>query len=273
MNSSETDTSHPAFDYRRSHLAPGKGITYDRRYRDIPWRRYLWSREQAALARIVTEFLEGRSIRYLDFACGTGRIMQFLWPFVNHCTGIDLSETMLQLCRDKLPHAEILAGDLTECDILGERTFDLITAFRFFTNAQPDLRRQALAILARHLSDDGILVINNHRNASSLLLRLSRAMSKNLYCMTEREVIELTSKTGLAIVDTVPIGLWPGHDSVPMILPEWFHRMLDQSANRCGLGRSLCQDILYVCHKVRSSGPVDSSLSSKSSNQSCEAVV
>jgi len=273
MNSSQTELSHRSFDYRQSHLDPDKGSGYDRRYREIPWRRYLWSREQTALGHVLAEYFDDRPIRYLDFACGTGRIMQFLQSRVSSCTGVDLSDTMLQLCRAKLPAAEIIAADLTENDILADRRFDLITAFRFFTNAQPDLRRQALAILVRHLADDGLLVINNHRNASSLLLRMSRALSKDLHCMSEREVGELTAETGLAIIDAFPIGLWPGHDSVPMILPAWLHRFLDQSAHRCGLGRSLCQDILYVCQKARTSSGTDSVDSSASSNTLCEMAL
>ncbi len=273
MNKAQTESSHRSFDYRRSHLDPDKGLGYDRRYRDLPWRRYLWSREQAVLRRIVADHLDDRPIRYLDFACGTGRIMQFLQPQVASCSGIDLSDTMLQLCRDKLPDAEIIAADLTERDVLAARQFDLITAFRFFTNAQPELRRQALAILARHLADDGVLVINNHRNASSLLLRTSRILNKDLHCMSEQEVGELTIEAGLSIIDAFPIGLWPGHDSVPMILPSWLHRLMDQSANRFGLGRSLCQDILYVCRKARISPRFDSVDSSAPSNRLCEMTL
>jgi hypothetical protein len=46
--------------------------------------------------------------------------------------------------------------------------FDLITAFRFFLNADVSLRHEALDALHRLLSEHGVLVLNVHGNTYSM---------------------------------------------------------------------------------------------------------
>jgi SAM-dependent methyltransferase len=86
--------------YTDSHTTPGKGRQYDEYYGSDPWARYLWSREQEVLAQALDEFLGGRSVRALDFACGTGRICSFLESRVASCSGVDVSEAMLGEARN-----------------------------------------------------------------------------------------------------------------------------------------------------------------------------
>ncbi len=60
-------------------------------------------------------------------------------------TGIDVSASMLAVARQSAPSAEIVEGDPTREDLLSERHFDLITAFRSFPNAEDPLREAAMA--------------------------------------------------------------------------------------------------------------------------------
>jgi len=127
---------------------------------------------------------------------------------------------MLEIARERVPGAEIVEADLTRDDVLGDATFDLITAFRFFPNAQPDLRRDAMAALVRHLDRDGLLVFNNHENASSLLYRLSRLSGRGgRRGMARAEVDDLVAAAGLEIVGTRAIALLPLTERHP-ILPR-----------------------------------------------------
>jgi SAM-dependent methyltransferase len=65
-------------------------------------------------------------------------------------------------------------GDLTRDDLkLGQ--FDLVTAFRFFGNAQDDLREAALQAIHRSLRPGGYLILDNHRNPYTLN-RIGRSM-------------------------------------------------------------------------------------------------
>ena len=60
------------------------------------------------------------------------------------------TEAELALVRDYVAaRATLVEGDLTREPLLGERRFDLVTAFRFFPNAEPALRRDVMAALVR----------------------------------------------------------------------------------------------------------------------------
>lgn len=239
-------------DYRQSHAAPRKGEQYDRHFREFPWRRHLWKHERQILLQIVHEKLPNRPIRHLDFACGTGRILGFLHDHVAESTGVDISESMLRRCREKTPAAEILHADLTRNDVLAKRKFDLITAFRFFPNAQPELRREVAEALAWHLDKDGVLVFNNHRNATGALFRWVRRLRPDTPAMSNAEVDELLREAGFQIERVYSLGALCGYDRHPMILPAPVHDTVDWLANRLRLGRHLCQDNIFVCRKCSS---------------------
>ncbi len=239
-----------AIDYRYSHTCINKGHQYDNHFTCFKWRKHLWECEQHALDDVLKKHLPSRPIRYLDFACGTGRILQFMKARVDSCTGVDISESMLKVCREKLPGEEIIQADITRNDVLNERIFDLITAFRFFPNAQNSLRVEAIDVLTKHLAPDGLLVFNNHRNTSSTLFTLGRMIKSDIPSMSNTEVNHLVAVAGLEIIDVYPIGALPGYDNHPMILPSFIHKSVDCIANTCKAGKVLCQDIIFVCRKV-----------------------
>ena len=161
--------------YSDSHTKPGKGREYDEYYGSDAWARYLWSREQDVLAQVLDEFLPGRSVHALDFACGTGRISSFLEQRVASCTGVDVSEAMLGEARKKLERTTLHRANLMESSPFERESFDLITAFRFFVNAEPGLRKAAVRALAPLLKPDGVLVFNDHQNINAPYMRLARA--------------------------------------------------------------------------------------------------
>jgi hypothetical protein len=57
-------------------------------------------------------------------------------------------------------------------------SFDVITAFRVFLNAEPDLGVAAIQAIYRHLAADGRLVCNIHMNASSPMGAVYRRWNK-----------------------------------------------------------------------------------------------
>ena len=71
---------------------------------------------------------------------------------------------MLEEAQRKLKRTEIIQADITKEDIFAGREFNLITAFRFFLNAEENLRKDALNTITSLLSEDGYFVFNNHRN-------------------------------------------------------------------------------------------------------------
>jgi len=237
-------------DYRQSHTGRTKGQQYDRRFQSFAWRKYLWEQERAVLLDILGKYFTEAPLHYLDFACGTGRIIEFMHDKVAHATGVDISGSMLKECVPKVPSAEIIHGDITRENVLGDRKFDIITAFRFFPNAQRELREEAMRALRTHLCENGLVVLNNHRNASSILFRSIALLRAGVPTMHDREVIALVGKIGLSIDRVYSIGLLPGYDNNPMILPRFVHAAADRCANALRCGRHLCQDNIYVCRKV-----------------------
>ena len=236
------------YDYRLSHVAASKGASYDASFSRTPWRAFLWQCESRAIDRILQEHFTNRAPAHLDFACGTGRILGHVCEKARISVGVDVSDSMLAVARRNVPSAQVIHADLTREHALGERTFDLITAFRFFPNAQPELRSEALQSLAAHLAPGGLLVFNNHKNHSSMLYTLGRLLGKRPTTMSRRDVSDLLSDAGLETVETFAMGLLPASDR-HMVLPRWVHGLADGTGNALGLGRRLAQNLIYVCRK------------------------
>jgi SAM-dependent methyltransferase len=153
--------------YRASHASTGYGEHYSRTYQ-VGYYAELWRHiERPLLERILRELSERGAASCLDFACGTGRITQVNERFFEHAVGIDVSEQMLAVAKKACVRAELVQRDITAEPL--DRKFDVITAFRFFLNAEPKLRDQVLASLAKAMEDSGTLIVNVHVNHSSPL--------------------------------------------------------------------------------------------------------
>jgi len=236
--------------YRNSHQH--KGIDYHTRFSENPRRAMVWNLERKILLRIVSRFLDARSCEHLDFACGTGRILTFLEDHVATSTGVDISESMLAIARQNTTKATIFHGDLTREPVLKGRSFDLITTFRFFPNAEPQLRTDAINTLTRLMKPDGLLVFNNHRNTSWLRCRLAalrRKKGMRLEGMSDEEVRALVAQADLTIKKVYHVGVLPETETQflrPRFLASWFESV----ASRLPLA-SLSEDLIYVCSKRR----------------------
>ena len=236
-----------AKDYRDSHLAPGKGASYHKVFTDNPHRSMVWELERKALDDIVRRFYADRPVEHLDFACGTGRILQHLADRAGVSVGVDLSPSMLDVARTNVPSAEFIEADITKSDVLDGRKFNLITAFRFFANAQRELRMEAIYSLVRHLAAGGHIVFNNHRNRSSLLFRLARLLRRATNeGMSGQEVNEIVAAAGLRIEKTYHIGLMPATEN-HLLLPRPLLRIVERAASRAPCAKGLSQDIVFVC--------------------------
>ena len=236
--------------YRSSHV--GQGHDYHSRFSDNPRRSLIWSIEQQLLTQICDRHLSGREIEYLDFACGTGRILGFLESRMKTATGVDVSDSMLELASENAQQAELVRADITQENVLTGRKFDLITAFRFFPNAEAELRNSVMSELVRMVKDNGFIVFNNHRSTSSLRSRLARIATvgkRGNGGMSPHAVFDLVDQCGLEIVKVYHAG----------VVPEWERLLIHPRAIVNGverLGASLplswlAEDLLYVCQKKR----------------------
>ncbi len=124
--------------------------------------------EQRLLADIIRAAAPPRARSVADFACGTGRVLEFLSRYSPSPVGIDISPDMLALAHDRCPEATVILGDVTTKPGLAPGPFDLITAFRFFLNAEPSLQGEVLAWMRDSLAPGGLVVANFHLNPLSL---------------------------------------------------------------------------------------------------------
>ncbi|MHC4203209.1 MAG: class I SAM-dependent DNA methyltransferase [Planctomycetota bacterium] len=200
--------------YRNSHKYEAKGAEYEAYYQNKSWQRFLWSREQEIILKILEKFFAGKDVHLLDFACGTGRITQLLENRVKTSTGVDVSGSMLTVAKEKLKRTELIEADITADNVLKPGKYNLITAFRFFLNAEPELRSAAIKELAYLLDEDGYLVFNNHQNSGSPWIRLRYAhyRKKNpegtFNVMSIEQMTKLVEGAGLEIIKVYPIGFF-----------------------------------------------------------------
>ena len=214
----------------------------------------VWRLERKLLSRIVQEHFPTDPPTYLDFACGTGRILGLLSPVAASSTAVDVSPSMLQVARDSVTDVEFIEADITRDDRLGSRRFDLITAFRFFPNAGEPLRQESLTAIKRHLNPDGVLIFNNHLNRSSLLQRATSVRRRMLsapkpstpFGMSRKEAYELITSAGMKVEREYYLAVLPLNDR-HMLLPSGLVETLESILSRVGLFAPLAQNLIFVC--------------------------
>jgi SAM-dependent methyltransferase len=235
-------------DYRTSHLL--KGSVYDEQLQQDPFDAYISRREDEILTCLIPRLFPRRVPRYLDFACGTGRVLARVAQYADESMGIDISPSMIEQARVRCATAKLALLDLTTTDAdLG--TFDLITTFRFVGNAQDTLREAALAGLVRRLNRGGRLVLDSHRNPHSLhnLLHPRSAEGQDLHF---GKLCRLLARHGLEVVQTFGVGWWIGLDSqcTHDVLTSRLARVLDAvPVGRTPVAR-LCANVVVVARKV-----------------------
>ncbi len=113
------------------------------------------------------DHLPSSNARVLELGCGTGRVSIPLAQSCGFLQGLDLSDAMLQLCREKIAKVElgpdrivVEHGDITDFD-LGS-SFDLIIApFRVIQNLETDAQLEGLfRCIHKHLTPEGRCILN-----------------------------------------------------------------------------------------------------------------
>ena len=208
-------------DYTSSHF--NKGEDYHIKFEKLPGRKIMWDLER----KIINDFIDNKEIyNHLDFACGTGRIAKFLEKNNNEQYLIDSSKKMLEFAKKILnpKKSNFIEDDFTKINL--NKKFDLITAFRFFPNAEFFLRDKAMKFISEHLNDNGILIINNHYNFWSIPFFFSRLTFRNNgFGMCHKEIVRLVKINNLKIYKYKSVGLLTNKDKssiIPWSFISWF---------------------------------------------------
>ena len=183
----------------------------------------MWDLEK----KTINYFLDNKKInKHLDFASGTGRIVKFLEKNNEEQYLLDSSKKMLNHAKKilNLSKSTFINDDFTKISL--DKKFDLITAFRFFPNAEIFLRKKAMKFISEHLNKNGLLIINNHLNFWSIPLIFSRlTFRSNGFGMCHQEIVELVKINNLKIYKYKSIGLLTHKDKSSIILWNFISRL------------------------------------------------
>jgi len=160
--------NNESYDYRSSHTALSKPDDYDSQFWIPGTTNHLfWEIECMVISDVIKKIIPPPK-RALDFACGTGRVLSLLEKHVSETTGIDVSWPMLAAAKKRCCRSRLVKGDLTKNSSIIEEKYDLVTAFRFFLNAQTELRESALKVIHKKMTSGGHLIVNFHLNPQSI---------------------------------------------------------------------------------------------------------
>jgi ubiquinone/menaquinone biosynthesis C-methylase UbiE len=121
----------------------GTGLFADRH-------RPAWHEERGRLEQAVAEL---PPVRTLDVACGTGWLTQHLRGEI---VGLDASEAMLEIARDRVPQGEFVAGDALDLPFADD-SFDRVLTGHFYGHLEEEERTRFLAE-ARRVADELVVV-------------------------------------------------------------------------------------------------------------------
>jgi len=236
-------------DYRSSHLAPDCPQRFDGHYTHGRGQLYWNAFERPYLEELFARLGRDHPGRYLDFACGTGRILALGAPHFSETVGIDVSAVMIEEARARVPRARVINADVMR-DPPNVGTFDVISLFRFILSAEPELREGVLRWLRSVIAPTGVLVVNNHLNGRSvtgLAHRLEHRWNRQSgRSPIDDEIEALFGRCGFAVQERFGFG----------IIPPWRDRRLMPSAALLKverlLGRSstlqrYAKDRIFVC--------------------------
>jgi ubiquinone/menaquinone biosynthesis C-methylase UbiE len=204
---------------------------------------------------------------YLDFACGTGRIIAVFKDLIRTKVGVDTSAGQLAVARNKVPDAEFIHGNVVvNPALLGGRRFDLITSFRLLLNLEPENRVPILRALRELLTPDGYLIVDNHMNRYSALglmalfahkvLRIPKkprvlpGRRSIISTMSEAELRQALAGAGLRIEEVHRIFVIPGHNMVQLLPTRWLVPV-ESYLSRMPLLNRLSKNQIYVCRTTQ----------------------
>ena len=104
-----------------------------------------------------------RRAELLDIGVGGGRTLPYLRARAVRYTGIDVSQPMIDRCRERFPDAVLLRCDVRDLSPFADDSFDVAYAiFNGLDELQPDDRLRALGEIRRVLRPGGLFLFSSH---------------------------------------------------------------------------------------------------------------
>lgn len=243
--------------YTNSYIGkPGKGFKYDNKIEN-KFELFIWDLEKYFLTQAINDlkYSEQGSVTYLDFACGTGRLIAFFkndLGFLN-ATGLDTSVEMIKKAKTKVA-AEFLCGNINiEKNLLQGRKFDLVTVFRLFLNLEEENREKVLKELASYIKNGSYLILNNHMNRFSFLglqfwIRKMLGNNHVITTATQSEFVKMIKNSGFEVEKIYKFTFFPGRNNF-IFLPWNQLKKVEIMISKLPFLKNFCQSQIYVCKK------------------------
>ncbi len=236
--------------YRASHSDPGYGLLYLGTY-SSGYYAALWDQVEKPLLQALLPRPEFVKESALDFACGTGRITNLLADYFPEVVGVDVSASMLEVASSR---SNILYRQTDITKVKPGQEFWVATAFRFFLNAEQDLRLQAAASLYLALQPGGYLLTNIHMVDTSPMGRLYRALHLvgiRLFhqTMSRSAMRNLLQEAGFIIEQEVSYGYMPRLGSFLPYLGEKLVGPVENLARALRFPEAMAHNVLFIAQK------------------------
>jgi SAM-dependent methyltransferase len=208
-------------------------------------------RQQAYLrGLVIREFGDQAPVQH-DFACGTGRAIRTLHGLVRAAHGYDTSAEMMAKAADVGSRA---AFHQVPTDGPVPAPVDagfpaVVTMFRLLLNVDDAIRDRALAFAAKALPtpDAGILVVENHGNASSVRhLRARRHSGHRWFAeLSHEQVGELLGRHGFEVIERRGFSML-----TPSLHAHPLARAADAAARRFPGSDAYAVNVLYTARRI-----------------------
>lgn len=237
--------------YRDTHLGTEKAAEYEQAYTEGYYAdEWNWF-ERPFLVRTFSRLRTRGATEAADFACGTGRVLRVAADVFPITFGLDISPDMLRVARSNSPTSQLVAIDASAGTV--REQFDVVSAFRFFLNAEDSLREAGASAMYTMLRPGGSLVVNTHTQPCSPLgvtKVMRRVYGTRLRTLSARSLCRVLRHAGFTIESVTYHGLVPRMGG---FYPRWYralHRWLDSRPVPRVL-RPVAQSAIIVAHRPR----------------------
>ncbi|PIR75789.1 MAG: hypothetical protein CO030_01240 [Candidatus Magasanikbacteria bacterium CG_4_9_14_0_2_um_filter_42_11] len=117
-------------------------------------REYIW-KDIKPLKRFAT-----KGNRILDIGCGNGRLYQLFEDLSIEFTGIDISQNLIQIAKEKYPEARFTVGDMRVLPF-DDASFDIAYSIAAVHHLPPEGQQEVLNEVACVLVPGGLFVMTN----------------------------------------------------------------------------------------------------------------
>lgn len=217
--------SSEASGYSSSHRGEEKAIGYETTYsRGYYANEWIWE-EQPLVRQTFLGLQKSGCTTLTDFACGTGRITAVAEDYFDVVQGVDISPEMLALAARNCQAATF---SLSTERVIEDESQDVVSAFRFFLNAEDELRSESMGRISRWIRPGGYFLANTHAQPLSPLGLTNEArhlVGGSARSLSVRSLTHLIEDNGLSVEKVTHYGLFPRMGSFyPSIVNE-FHKL------------------------------------------------